>query len=186
MALPQPRKCKEGSGRPGKVGCNPGKSSHSWPKNQLLGAPPDLTFNAIPSTKRQLSLADRPARLPLGQVQPGGGRGRPAWKRAWTRVLSLSCASASAEICPGFLNVMKTLFVGTLSSYEAALEFFAPDAAMKDGMIQLRNLVDTLPSNTTENILKFTVKSSFPPVPLSSGCPRSLAYSLAPFFWSRF
>uniref|UniRef100_A0A8C7C3Y0 Uteroglobin n=1 Tax=Neovison vison TaxID=452646 RepID=A0A8C7C3Y0_NEOVI len=72
--------------------------------------------------------------------------------------LALCCSLASAEICPGFLNVMKTLFVGTLSIYEAALEFFAPDAAMKDGMIQLRNLVDTLPSNTTENILKFTGK----------------------------
>ncbi|XP_004770362.1 uteroglobin [Mustela nigripes] len=72
--------------------------------------------------------------------------------------LALCCSLASAEICPAFLNVMKTLFVGTLSSYEAALEFFAPDADMRDGMIQLRNLVDTLPSNTTQNILKFTGK----------------------------
>uniref|UniRef100_A0A452ST43 Uteroglobin n=1 Tax=Ursus americanus TaxID=9643 RepID=A0A452ST43_URSAM len=41
----------------------------------------------------------------------------------------------------------------TLSSYEAAIEFFVPDPDMKDAMVQLKSLVNTLPANTTENIL---------------------------------
>ncbi|XP_077720435.1 uteroglobin [Canis aureus] len=69
--------------------------------------------------------------------------------------LALYCSPASAEICQNFLNVIKALFLDTPSSYQAALEFFNPDADMKDAMIQLKSLVDTLPSNTTENILKF-------------------------------
>ncbi|KAF3822156.1 hypothetical protein GH733_007530 [Mirounga leonina] len=70
-------------------------------------------------------------------------------------MLSLFCASASAAICLNFLNVIKTLFTDTLSNYEAAIEFFVPDADIKDAMIQLKSLVDTLPSNTTGNILQF-------------------------------
>ncbi|CAD7670195.1 unnamed protein product [Nyctereutes procyonoides] len=70
--------------------------------------------------------------------------------------LALYCSPASAEICKNFLNVIKALFLDTPSSYQATLEFFNPDADMKDAMIQLKSLVDTLPSNTTENILKFT------------------------------
>ncbi|XP_030880673.1 uteroglobin [Leptonychotes weddellii] len=69
--------------------------------------------------------------------------------------LALCCSPASAGICLNFLNVIKTLFTDTLSNYEAAIEFFVPDADIKDAMIQLKSLVDTLPSNTTENILKF-------------------------------
>ncbi|XP_021540923.1 uteroglobin [Neomonachus schauinslandi] len=69
--------------------------------------------------------------------------------------LALCCSPASAAICLNFLNVIKTLFTDTLSNYEAAIEFFVPDADMKDAMIQLKSLVDTLPSNITENILKF-------------------------------
>lgn len=112
-----------------------------------------------------------------------------AWKRAWTRVLSLFHAPASAAICPNFLNIIKTLFLDTLSSYEAAIEFFVPDPDMKDAMVQLKSLVNTLPANTTENILKFTVRSSLPSALLSSGPPpppQSLGCSLAPFFWSPF
>ncbi|XP_004413811.1 PREDICTED: uteroglobin [Odobenus rosmarus divergens] len=69
--------------------------------------------------------------------------------------LALCCSPASAGICLSFLNVIKTLFIGTLSSYEAAIEVFVPDANMKDALIQLRSLVETLPPDTTENILKF-------------------------------
>ncbi|EFB28170.1 hypothetical protein PANDA_014934, partial [Ailuropoda melanoleuca] len=68
--------------------------------------------------------------------------------------LSLFHAPASAAICPNFLNIIKTLFLDTLSSYEAAIEFFVPDPDMKDAMVQLKSLVNTLPANTTENILK--------------------------------
>ncbi|XP_008705788.1 uteroglobin [Ailuropoda melanoleuca] len=70
--------------------------------------------------------------------------------------LALCCSPASAAICPNFLNIIKTLFLDTLSSYEAAIEFFVPDPDMKDAMVQLKSLVNTLPANTTENILKFT------------------------------
>lgn len=100
-------------------------------------------------------------------------------------MLSLFCASASAEICLSFLNVTRTLFTDTLSNYEAAIEFFLPDADMKDAMIQLKSLVDTLPSNTTENILKFMVHSSLPSVPLSSGSapPPSPSAAASPHFF---
>lgn len=73
-------------------------------------------------------------------------------------MLSLFWASASAAVCQSFLNVMETLFVGTLSGYEAAVEPFFPDADMKGAGIQLKRLVDTLPEKAKESILKLTDK----------------------------
>lgn len=78
----------------------------------------------------------------LGQAQP---RGCPAWKRAKIYELSVFCAPASAEICTSFLNVIKTLFRGMLSKYEATVELFSPDADMRDAEMEKR-LVDTLPN----------------------------------------
>uniref|UniRef100_A0A8C8X2Y3 Uteroglobin n=1 Tax=Panthera leo TaxID=9689 RepID=A0A8C8X2Y3_PANLE len=46
---------------------------------------------------------------------------------------------------------------GTLSSYEAAVEPFLPDADVKDAGIQLKRL-DTLPQKAKESILKLTDK----------------------------
>uniref|UniRef100_A0A673UTK0 Uteroglobin n=1 Tax=Suricata suricatta TaxID=37032 RepID=A0A673UTK0_SURSU len=66
------------------------------------------------------------------------------------------------EVCQGFLNVTETLFVGTLSSYEAALEPFVPDADMKVAGTQLKKLVDTLPEKAKESILKLMVHSFLP------------------------
>ncbi|XP_029787110.1 uteroglobin, partial [Suricata suricatta] len=122
------------------------------PEGQLLGAPPDLTFNAPFGRKGCYLLLTGLATLIWGPA-------RPAWKRAWTHGLSLFCASASAEVCQGFLNVTETLFVGTLSSYEAALEPFVPDADMKVAGTQLKKLVDTLPEKAKESILKLMVHS---------------------------
>ncbi|XP_046926144.1 uteroglobin [Lynx rufus] len=72
--------------------------------------------------------------------------------------LALCCSLASAQVCQSFLNVMETLFTGTLSSYAAAVEPFLPDADMKDAGIQLKRLVDTLPQKAKESILKLTDK----------------------------
>ncbi|XP_077615725.1 uteroglobin [Crocuta crocuta] len=72
--------------------------------------------------------------------------------------LILCCGLASAEICQGFLNIMENLFVGTLSSYEATLEPFLPDADMKDVGTQLKKLVDMLPEKAKESILKLMDK----------------------------
>uniref|UniRef100_A0A9L0JI19 Uteroglobin n=3 Tax=Equus TaxID=9789 RepID=A0A9L0JI19_EQUAS len=114
-----------------------------------------------PSTKRLLSLADRPGCLHLGWAQPGSW---PAWKGAWIHVLSLSRAPASAEICQSFAGVIQSLFLGTPASFEAAVEPFNPDADMKAAATQLKTLVDLLPKNTKDSILKLMDKIAKSPL----------------------
>ncbi|KAB1273032.1 Uteroglobin [Camelus dromedarius] len=73
-------------------------------------------------------------------------------------ILTLFCSPASTEVCSGLLEVIKNLFVGTLSSYEAALEPFNPDKDEKDWGIQTKMLVDTLPQKAKDSMLKFMDK----------------------------
>lgn len=72
-------------------------------------------------------------------------------------MLSLSCIPASAETCPEFLQVLKILFMGTLSGYETALQPFNPDPEMKEAGMQMKTLLDTLPLETKVNILRLSV-----------------------------
>ncbi|XP_003920276.1 uteroglobin [Saimiri boliviensis] len=73
-------------------------------------------------------------------------------------MLALCCSSASAEICPSFLEVIKTLFMGTPSSYEAAMEPFSPDQEMSEAGAQLKTMVDILPQKTRDSIMKLLEK----------------------------
>lgn len=114
---------------------------------------------SVLSMKRLLSLADRSGSLRRGKAQP---RGWPAWKRASAHVLSLFCAPASAEICPSFLKVVETLFLGTPASYQAATDLFSPDADMKAATIHLKEKVDHIPENTKKGIMKFMVRGFLP------------------------
>uniref|UniRef100_A0A667HUN5 Uteroglobin n=1 Tax=Lynx canadensis TaxID=61383 RepID=A0A667HUN5_LYNCA len=95
--------------------------------------------------------------------------------------LALCCSLASAQVCQSFLNVMETLFTGTLSSYEAAVEPFLPDADMKDAGIQLKRLVDTLPQKAKESILKLTVPSFLDSRSLRADLPPRLGAAWAHF-----
>ncbi|XP_008061213.1 uteroglobin [Carlito syrichta] len=72
--------------------------------------------------------------------------------------LALLYSSASAEICPGFLHIIENVFMGTLSSYETAVEPFSPDQDMRDAGTQLKKLVDTLPQKARDSVIKFTEK----------------------------
>uniref|UniRef100_A0A8C9J041 Uteroglobin n=1 Tax=Panthera tigris altaica TaxID=74533 RepID=A0A8C9J041_PANTA len=73
-------------------------------------------------------------------------------KLAMTLALVTLALCCSLEVCQSFLNVTETLFTGTLSSYEAAVEPFLPDADVKDTGIQLKRL------KAKESILKLTDK----------------------------
>ncbi|XP_002755468.1 uteroglobin [Callithrix jacchus] len=73
-------------------------------------------------------------------------------------MLALCCGSASAEICPSFLEVIETLFTGTPSNYEAAMEPFSPDQDMSEAGAQLKMMVDTLPQKARDNIMKLLEK----------------------------
>uniref|UniRef100_A0A9L0JQI0 Uteroglobin n=1 Tax=Equus asinus TaxID=9793 RepID=A0A9L0JQI0_EQUAS len=88
----------------------------------------------------------------------------PAWKGAWIHVLSLSRAPASAEICQSFAGHHSSLFLGTPASFEAAVEPFKPDADMKAAATQLKTLVDLLPKNTKDSILKLMDKIAKSPL----------------------
>uniref|UniRef100_A0A9L0IMJ7 Uteroglobin n=1 Tax=Equus asinus TaxID=9793 RepID=A0A9L0IMJ7_EQUAS len=85
-------------------------------------------------------------------------------------ILALCCSPASAEICQSFAGVIQSLFLGTPASFEAAVEPFNPDADMKAAVepfkpdadmkaaaTQLKTLVDLLPKNTKDSILKLMV-----------------------------
>ncbi|XP_015983312.2 uteroglobin [Rousettus aegyptiacus] len=72
--------------------------------------------------------------------------------------LALCCSPASAEICPSFLKVVETLFLGTPASYQAATDLFSPDADMKAATIHLKEKVDHIPENTKKGIMKFMEK----------------------------
>uniref|UniRef100_A0A8D2CNJ1 Uteroglobin n=1 Tax=Sciurus vulgaris TaxID=55149 RepID=A0A8D2CNJ1_SCIVU len=73
-------------------------------------------------------------------------------------ILTVCCSSASAETCPEFLHVMETLFMGTLSSYENAVQPFNPDPDMTAAGIQMKKLLDTLPSGTKVDIMRLSDK----------------------------
>ncbi|MBV97443.1 Uteroglobin, partial [Eschrichtius robustus] len=68
--------------------------------------------------------------------------------------LTLFCRPASTEVCLNFLHVIENLFMGTLSSYEAALEPFSPEEDMKNAGAQLKMLVDTLPQKAKDSMIK--------------------------------
>ncbi|KAK2100329.1 hypothetical protein P7K49_021677 [Saguinus oedipus] len=71
-----------------------------------------------------------------------------------------SLQSASAEICPSFLEVIETLFMGTPSNYEAATEPFSPDQDMSEAGAQLKMVVDTLSQKARDSIMKLLVTST--------------------------
>ncbi|XP_065738528.1 uteroglobin [Phocoena phocoena] len=89
-----------------------------------------------------------------------------ALTRAWIHTLSLFCAPAFTEVCLNFLHVIENLFMGTLPSYEAALEPFSPEEDMKNAGAQLKMLVDTLPQKAQDGMITLTVHGS-----LHSHCP---------------
>ncbi|XP_057634860.1 uteroglobin [Chionomys nivalis] len=73
-------------------------------------------------------------------------------------MLSVCSSSASSDVCPGFLQVLESLFTDPESRYKAALEFYSPGSELRDAGIQLKKLVDTLPEETRKNILKLSDK----------------------------
>ncbi|XP_051002059.1 uteroglobin [Acomys russatus] len=73
-------------------------------------------------------------------------------------LLSVCCSSASSDICPGFLQVLEALLMGSESNYEAALKPFNPASDLQTAGTQLKKLVDTLPQGTRMNIMKLTEK----------------------------
>ncbi|XP_055470206.1 uteroglobin [Psammomys obesus] len=73
-------------------------------------------------------------------------------------MLSICCSSASSDICPGFLQALEALFMGTESSYEAALKPFNPGSDLQNAGIQLKKLVDTLSEETRIKIMNLTEK----------------------------
>ncbi|XP_069326216.1 uteroglobin [Eulemur rufifrons] len=72
--------------------------------------------------------------------------------------LALCCSSASAKVCPNFLQILESLFRSTLPSFETVLEIFSPDQDMRDAGIELQKLADTLPEKARVSIIKFTEK----------------------------
>ncbi|TKC51148.1 hypothetical protein EI555_004214 [Monodon monoceros] len=74
--------------------------------------------------------------------------------------------TGSTEVCLNFLHVIENLFMGTLPSYEAALEPFSPEEDMKNAGAQLKILVDTLPQKAQDSMITLTVHGS-----LHSHCP---------------
>ncbi|XP_039716176.1 uteroglobin [Pteropus medius] len=72
--------------------------------------------------------------------------------------LALCCSPASAEICSSFLDVVKTLFVGTPSSFETAVDVFSPDADMKVATNGLKKLADSIPENKKDSIMRLMEK----------------------------
>ncbi|XP_008835771.1 uteroglobin [Nannospalax galili] len=73
-------------------------------------------------------------------------------------MLAHCCSSASAEVCPGFLKVLETLFMDSSANYNKALQFFNPDPVLQDAAMQLKKLVDTLSLETKGNNLKLADK----------------------------
>uniref|UniRef100_F7B739 Uteroglobin n=1 Tax=Equus caballus TaxID=9796 RepID=F7B739_HORSE len=78
---------------------------------------------------------------------------------------------ASAEICQSFADIIQGLFLGTPASFEAAVEPFNPDADMKAAATQLKTLVDFLPKNTKDSILKLMVHGFLHSHCLAVDCP---------------
>ncbi|KAL1787710.1 uteroglobin [Sigmodon hispidus] len=73
-------------------------------------------------------------------------------------VLSICCSSASSDTCPGFFQVLEFLFMGSESSYKAALQFYSPGSELQAAGLQLKKLVDTLPQKTRTDIMKLSEK----------------------------
>ncbi|XP_036060658.1 uteroglobin [Onychomys torridus] len=71
-------------------------------------------------------------------------------------MLSVCCSSASSDTCPGFFQVLEYLFMGSESTYEAALKFYNPGSDLQNSGMQLKKLVDTLPEKTRMNIMKLS------------------------------
>nr|XP_004656594.1 uteroglobin [Jaculus jaculus] len=74
-------------------------------------------------------------------------------------MLAFCCSSASAKdlpICPGFQKVIETLLMGTVPSYQKALQPFNPAQELQDSGVQMKMVLDTLSQETRENILKLT------------------------------
>nr|NP_001254729.1 uteroglobin precursor [Equus caballus]AFI56495.1 secretoglobin family 1A member 1A [Equus caballus] len=73
-------------------------------------------------------------------------------------ILALCCSPASAGICQRLVGIVQALYLGTPASFEAAVEPFKPDADMKAAATQLKTLVDFLPKNAKDSILKLMDK----------------------------
>lgn len=150
------------------------------------GLAQDQISQSVLSMKRPLSLADRSGSLRRGQAQP---RGWPAGERASPHVLSPFCAPASAEICPSFLKVVETLFLGTPSSYQAATDLFRPDADMKAATSKLKDVVDHIPEHAKDGIMRFMVRGWLPSSrrwAADSPKPPPARLRCRPMFWTPF
>uniref|UniRef100_A0A9L0KDC4 Uteroglobin n=1 Tax=Equus asinus TaxID=9793 RepID=A0A9L0KDC4_EQUAS len=86
-------------------------------------------------------------------------------------ILALCCSPASAEICQRFVGIVQALYLGTPANFEAAVEPFKPDADMKAAATQLKTLVDLLPKNTKDSILKLMVHGFLHSHCLAVDCP---------------
>nr|Q65C83.1 RecName: Full=Uteroglobin; AltName: Full=Club cell secretory protein; AltName: Full=Secretoglobin family 1A member 1; Flags: Precursor [Neotomodon alstoni]CAE47419.1 clara cell secretory protein precursor [Neotomodon alstoni] len=77
-------------------------------------------------------------------------------KLAITIILVMLSVCYSSDTCPGFLQVLEYLFMGSESTYEAALKFYNPGSDLQNSGMQLKKLVDTLPEKTRVNIVKLS------------------------------
>ncbi|XP_054997221.1 uteroglobin [Sorex araneus] len=73
-------------------------------------------------------------------------------------MLALCCGSATAQICPDFLEVLRTLFEGPTSGYEAAISVFNPTEEMRSSAVTLKNLLNVIPPEIKEGAAKLTQK----------------------------
>ncbi len=73
-------------------------------------------------------------------------------------MLALCCDSATAKICPEFLEVLRTLFQGTISEFEAAINVFNPTQDMRTAGIELKTLLGFTLPKTREDAAKLTEK----------------------------
>ncbi|XP_076971097.1 uteroglobin [Tamandua tetradactyla] len=72
--------------------------------------------------------------------------------------LAFSCTPAAAMVCESFLHVLTTIFMGTLSDYESAIQPFKPEPDMKDAGVKMKKLIDILPQETKTSIMKLSEK----------------------------
>ncbi|XP_055987586.1 uteroglobin [Sorex fumeus] len=73
-------------------------------------------------------------------------------------MLALCCGSAKAEICPEFLEALRTLFEGPVSDYEAAIAVFEPTEDMKLGGVTLKKMMELVPPQIKDGAAKLTQK----------------------------